>query len=143
MTELDIVELNAIRLLHPERVVVCTHNVDLCSYRSTVLDLFKNSIDFSNYLIEHADLYEALSGFSVLDLPWLSDHYITEECDCCSGAGLCEEIDGAESSCMNCNGSGRLTYFTSARPLQCWEGGDQNTCSCPDCGTSLIDYYFD
>lgn len=26
------------------------------------------------------------------------------------------------------------------RPLQCWEGGDPKTCSCPDHGRSLIDY---
>lgn len=29
---------------------------------------------------------------------------------------------------------------TEPRPLQCWEGGKKETCSCPDHGRSLIDF---
>ena len=34
----------------------------------------------------------------------------SEPCDCCGGTGMCQETGGGESPCMNCNGSGRLTY---------------------------------
>jgi len=31
----------------------------------------------------------------------------TEDCECCNGTGLCTDIEGTESACMNCNGSGK------------------------------------
>ena len=35
---------------------------------------------------------------------------IIEDCDCCNGKGLLPDIEGNESSCFNCNGSGKLKY---------------------------------
>ncbi|WP_276669247.1 hypothetical protein [Thalassolituus oleivorans] len=70
---IDLAELNTIRLIHPDRVVVVTHKHSFDSYKSTVSYLFEKSIDMSIYVFEHADLYEVLNDSSVLALPWLSD----------------------------------------------------------------------
>lgn len=40
----------------------------------------------------------------------VEDVDIVEECVCCDGTGLCEEIDGEQSSCMICLGSGKIKY---------------------------------
>jgi len=35
---------------------------------------------------------------------------IRENCDCCSGTGICEDIYGNEGSCMTCNGNGYFEF---------------------------------
>lgn len=35
---------------------------------------------------------------------------VVEVCDCCGGTGMCDEIGGDASPCMNCCGSGSLRY---------------------------------
>jgi hypothetical protein len=43
---------------------------------------------------------------------------VIEDCNCCKGEGLLPDIEQELSSCMNCNGTGKLKYTLPTNQLQ-------------------------